>query len=59
MPNVKRAYSMRPDGKIIVDINALLQSDRVQKDLATLRDKLRDGKSEGYEGEKGRPSPTD
>jgi hypothetical protein len=36
----KRSYSMRPDGKLVVDVPVLLASRRVQADLDTLRRKI-------------------
>ncbi|MDP9055344.1 MAG: hypothetical protein M3N93_13755 [Acidobacteriota bacterium] len=36
----KSSLSMRSDGKLIVDVNALLSSERVRKDLSVLRRKI-------------------
>jgi len=39
-PEKKRLYSVRENGRIVVDVKALLDSDRVKKDLATLRARI-------------------
>ena len=39
-PEKKRSYSVLESGRIVVDVRALLNSDRVKKDLATLRTRL-------------------
>lgn len=36
----KRSYSIGQDGRITVDVRALLGSERVKKDLETLRTKI-------------------
>ena len=39
-PEKKRSYSVLKSGRIVVDVRALLNSDRVKKDLATLRTRI-------------------
>ena len=36
----KRPYSVLQNGRIVVDVRALLDSDRVKKDLGTLRARI-------------------
>jgi hypothetical protein len=39
-PEKKRSYSVLESGRIVVDVRALLNSDRVKKDLRTLRTRI-------------------
>lgn len=36
----QRSYTMRPDGKLVVNVKALFESQRVKDDLRILREKL-------------------
>jgi hypothetical protein len=39
-PEKKRSYSVLKSGRIVVDVRALLDSDRVKKDLGILRTRI-------------------
>lgn len=49
-PLKRPSHIMRPDGKIVVDVRELLQSERVRKDLGSLRLKLQQAEEKRFAG---------